>query len=103
MSKGPHIAGEADGIASAGRIRLDRWLCHTRAFKTRTLAADRITGGGIRVNGTPCGKPAQLVGPGDVVTIGSGARVRVMRFVAPGTRRGPPVEAQALYDDMADS
>lgn len=83
-----------------GRIRLDRWLFHIRAFKSRTLAAARIEAGGIRVNGVPVGKPAQFVGPGDVVTIGSGVRARALRVVAPGARRGPPAEAQALYVDL---
>jgi len=79
------------------RIRLDRWLCHARVFKTRSLAADRISGGGIRVNGAPCRKPAQMVGPGDVVTVVTDARTRALRFVAPGERRGPATEAQSLY------
>lgn len=92
--------GEDEAEAEGGRIRLDRWLFHARVFKTRTLAADRIADGGIRVNGIPSRKPAQLVGPGDVVTIGSGARVRALRVVAPGTRRGPAAEAQALYEDL---
>ncbi|AXC49778.1 RNA-binding S4 domain-containing protein [Paracoccus suum] len=100
MNGGPHSADHGDG--PGGRIRLDRWLFHVRAFKTRTLAADRIAGGGIRVNGTPCGKPAHLVGPGDVVTIGSAARVRVLRFLAPGERRGPPDEANLLYEDLSE-
>ena len=87
---------EADGPA---RIRLDRWLFHTRMFSTRTLAADRISGGGIRVNGAPCRKPAHMVGPGDVVTIG-GKHPRILRFRAPGVRRGPAPEAQGLYDAL---
>lgn len=90
--------GEGDG---SGRIRLDRWLFHARVFKTRTLAADRISEGGIRVNGAPCRKPAHLVAQGDVVTVGSGARVRALRVLAPGSRRGPAAEAQALYEDLA--
>ncbi|MDN3711291.1 S4 domain-containing protein [Paracoccus cavernae] len=49
---------------SEDRIRLDRWLFHIRAFKTRTLASDRIQSGGVRVNGAPCNKPARLVGAG---------------------------------------
>lgn len=87
---------EADGPA---RIRLDRWLFHTRMFSTRTLAADRISGGGIRVNGAPCRKPAHMVGPGDVVTIG-GKQPRILRFRAPGARRGAASEAQGLYDAL---
>lgn len=94
-------AREEEAGEGGGRIRLDRWLFHARVFKTRTLAADRIAEGGIRLNGTPCRKPAQLVGPGDVVTVGGGARVRALRVLAPGSRRGPAAEAQTLYEDLA--
>lgn len=94
-------AEDEEAAGEGGRIRLDRWLFHARVFKTRTLAADRIGEGGIRVNGAPCRKPAQLVGPGDIVTVGSGARVRALRVLAPGIRRGPAAEAQGLYEDLS--
>lgn len=81
-------------------IRLDRWLCHARVFKTRTLAADRIAAGGVRVNGQPCRKPAQSLRPGDVVTAAVPGGVRSLQVVAPGHRRGPPSEAQTLYVDL---
>lgn len=93
-------AADDDEAGDGGRIRLDRWLFHARVFRTRTLAADRIAEGGIRVNGQPCRKPAHPVGPGDVVTVGSGARVRALRVLAPGARRGPATEAQALYEEL---
>ena len=81
-------------------IRLDRWLCHARVFKTRSLAADRIAAGGIRVNGVPCRKPGQELRPGDVVTAAVPGGVRSLRMRAPGARRGPPAEARLLYDDL---
>lgn len=99
MSRRP-AAPPPEGAAAADRIRLDRWLCHARVFKTRTLAADRIAAGGIRVNGAPAARPAQMVGPGDVVTVASGPRVRSLRVTAPGQRRGPPAEAQGLYEEL---
>ncbi|PZO65527.1 MAG: RNA-binding protein [Paracoccus denitrificans] len=83
-----------------GPIRLDRWLCHARLFKTRTLAATRIEGGGIRLNGAPCRKPGHVVRPGDVVTVSAGGQVRSLRVLAPGERRGPATEARTLYDDL---
>ena len=81
-------------------IRLDRWLHHVRLFKTRTLAAEAIGGGGIRLNGQPCRKPAQLVRPGDTVTISAHGRVRVLRMLHPGERRGPATEAATLYEEI---
>ncbi len=81
-------------------IRLDRWLHHVRVFKTRSVAADAISAGGIRVNGRPCRKPAQILRPDDVVTVSAHGRVRSLRLIAPGTRRGPPAEAATLYEEL---
>lgn len=86
--------------ANEDSIRLDRWLCHARVFKTRTLAAERIAGGGIRLNGAPCRKPGHEVRPGDVVTAAVPGGVRTLRVLAPGVRRGPPADARLLYDDL---
>lgn len=54
----------------------------------------------MRVNGTKVLKPASGVGEGDVLTFVQGERVRVVKIIAPGTRRGPAPEAQALYEDL---
>jgi len=83
------------------RIRLDKWLWHARFYKTRSVAAGRVSGGHVRVNGSRAAKPARLLGPGDVLTFAQGPTVRVVRVVALGTRRGPAPEARALYDDLA--
>ncbi|RDW13675.1 RNA-binding protein [Paracoccus thiocyanatus] len=87
----------AEGAAS---IRLDRWLHHARLFKTRTLAADAIGGGGIRLNGQSCSKPAQAVRGGDTVTLSAHGRVRVLRVLQLGERRGPASEAATLYQEL---
>ena len=89
------------GKDEAGRIRLDKWLWQARFFKTRALAAGVVKSGHVRVNGNRAGKPAQMVRPGDVLTFTQAERVRVVRIVAPGVRRGPAPEAQALYDDLS--
>lgn len=81
-------------------VRLDRWLHYARLFRTRTLAADAISSGGIRVNGQPCRKPAQALRPGDTVTVSRRGHVRVLRVLAPGTRRGPAAEAATLYEEI---
>ena len=87
---------------SGGKIRLDKWLWQARFFKTRTLAAREVAAGHVRVNGVRVVKPAQAVGMTDVLTFAQGARVRVVRIAALGTRRGPAPEAQALYDDLSE-
>ncbi|MEQ3625921.1 MAG: RNA-binding S4 domain-containing protein [Celeribacter sp.] len=87
-------------MSSVGTIRIDKWLWHARFFKTRTLAARIVSGGKVRVNGTPVSKPARAVGPGDTLTFAQGDDIRVIRIVAAGERRGPAPEAQALYEDL---
>lgn len=82
------------------RIRLDKWLWQARFFKTRTLSAKEISAGHVRVNGARITKPAQAVGPGDVLTFAQATQVRVVRILDLGTRRGPASEAQALYEDL---
>jgi ribosome-associated heat shock protein Hsp15 len=93
------LSDARDGAAA--RIRLDKWLWHARFFKTRSLAGKVVSEHGVRVNGTRTSKPARAIGPGDVLTFNAGARVRVVRLLEIGTRRGPAPEAQALYDDLS--
>jgi ribosome-associated heat shock protein Hsp15 len=80
--------------------RIDKWLWFARVIKSRTLAAECVTEGKVRLNRVRVEKPSQIVKPGDVLTIALGSRVRVFEVAAPGTRRGPAPEAQALYKDL---
>lgn len=82
-------------------IRLDKWLFHARFVKSRALAVALVEGTGVRVNGQRIAKPAYAVGSQDVLTFAVGDRVRVVRILDVGERRGPAPEAQALYDDLS--
>lgn len=82
-------------------IRLDKWLWQVRVFKTRSLAAARSEAGGIRVNGQPA-KPARAVRVGDVVTVSANGKVRVLKVLALGERRGPATEAATLCQDLTE-
>lgn len=87
---------------SEGALRVDKWLWHTRFFKTRGLAAKAVTGGHIRVNGERV-KPARTVHIGDHLEINRDRltwRVEVLRLPA---RRGPAREAEACYDEAEGS
>ena len=87
--------------ADAPTLRLDKWLFHARFAKSRGVAARLVAETGVRINGDRAAKPAQPVRPGDVLTFALGGRVRVVRVVALGLRRGPAPEARALYDDLS--
>ncbi|UWQ89399.1 RNA-binding S4 domain-containing protein [Rhodobacteraceae bacterium M382] len=84
---------------AAPKLRIDKWLWHARFYKTRSLAAKQVSGGHVRLNGSKTLKPAQSVGPGDVLTFAQGNVIRVVEVKAVGTRRGPAPEAQELYLD----
>ncbi|MBM3606189.1 MAG: RNA-binding S4 domain-containing protein [Alphaproteobacteria bacterium] len=83
-------------------LRLDKWLFYARIFKSRGLAADRIEGGGIRVNGQPCRKPGRCVRPGDQVTVSAYGQVRALTVAALAERRGPAPEARLMYMEDRD-
>jgi ribosome-associated heat shock protein Hsp15 len=92
--------GEADKPKTASQ-RLDKWLWFARIVKSRTLAAEVITQGKVRVNRTRVVKASQAVRAGDVLTIALRGRVQVLKVVAEGVRRGPPPEARQLYEDLS--
>ncbi len=50
------------------QLRIDKWLHHTRVFKTRTLAAQACTKGNVRIHGQPV-KPARPVRTGDALEV----------------------------------
>lgn len=92
---GMHEAGHHE----AGQ-RIDRWLWYARFAKTRSIAANLVRGGKIRVSGERISRPSRVVRPGDVLTFPLGANIRVIRILGLGTRRGPAPEARELYDDL---
>lgn len=83
-------------------LRMDKWLWQARFFKSRALAARLCTAGRIRVDGTKINKAHFAVRPGHVLTFPQGRRIRVVRVIALGERRGPAKEACMLYEDLSD-
>lgn len=80
--------------------RLDRWIWHARIVKTRTIAADLVTEGHVRVNGERAEQPSRPIKPGDVLTIALPARVRVLRVTGILSRRGNSAAAHRLYESV---
>jgi ribosome-associated heat shock protein Hsp15 len=84
-------------------MRLDKWLGHARFFKSRSLATRFIEKSRCRIDGRVVDKAHATVAPGMVLTFALGPRVRVVRIMALGERRGPAPEARALYDEIDGS
>ncbi len=82
-------------------LRLDKWLWYARFFKTRSAASKAISGGRFRLDGQVMAKPHRQAICGQVLTFVQETRVRVIKIVALGSRRGPAPEAALLYEDLA--
>ena len=92
--------GEAE--ASAGGLRVDRWLWCARFYKSRAQASEAVAGGRVHVNGGRV-KPSRVLKVGDRVAVslhGRDVDFDVRRIPA---RRGPAPEARACYAETPDS
>ena len=83
-------------------IRLDKWLWAARFFKTRSLAAEAITGGKISINGDRA-KPSRLVQCGDQLAIRRSPYEWVVIVKNVSRLRGPASQAQQLYEETEAS
>ena len=83
-------------------VRIDKWLWAARFYKSRSLAADAVSGGLAQLNGARV-KPSKEVAVGDELafTIGQTRRVVIVRGVS--ERRGPAKEAVKLYEETPES
>ncbi|MEO3712833.1 MULTISPECIES: RNA-binding S4 domain-containing protein [Roseateles] len=86
----------------AEEVRLDKWLWAARFYKTRALAVEEIGKGRVSVNGQPA-KPSRELKPGDVLQLRQGVVEREVVVRALSHVRGPAPQAQALYEETAES
>ena len=70
-------------------------------MKHRSLAAELVEKGHIRINRNPTKKPAHPVKPSDILTIALNSTVLVVEVLGEAKRRGPASEARLLYKDLA--
>ena len=87
-------------VADRGQ-RLDKWLWFARVVKSRSLAQTLIEKGAVRVNRVKIIRSSAGIAPGDVVTVAVHDRVRVLKVLDEGRRRGPPAEARELYEELS--
>ena len=83
-------------------IRLDKWLWAARFFKTRSIAADAVDSGKVRINGDRV-KPAKEVKVGMLVNIrNKDIELECEVIGLSNIRRGAP-EAVLLYAETEES
>jgi ribosome-associated heat shock protein Hsp15 len=76
--------------------RLDKWLWHTRFYKTRALATAAISGGKVHLNAERI-RPAHAVRVGDRLTLSLQGAVAEFEVLGLPVRRGPAGQAQSHY------
>lgn len=86
---------------AGGEQRIDKWLFFARVVKSRSLAQKLAVSGAVRLNREKVAHSARTVRPGDVLTISINDRIRVLRILDPGLRRGPASEAATLFEDLS--
>lgn len=83
-------------------VRIDKWLWAARFFKTRSLAADAVDTGRVRLDGQRI-KPAKSVKIGEVYDIDNGSdRWEVLVTGLSGVR-GSATIARTLYEETEAS
>lgn len=93
---------EAPTSAHGRRVRLDKWLWAARFYKTRSLAAEAVDTGHVRVDGERV-KPAHPVRATARVTIRKREFVFVVDVLDVSDVRGPAPTAALLYRETEES
>ena len=84
----------------AGTMRVDRFLWWSRLAKTRSAAQAIAEKGTLRIDGRRIERSAAQVHVGSIIAFPLYGTVRVVRVEALPTRRGPPPEGRACYDEL---
>lgn len=84
------------------KVRIDKWLWAARFFKTRSMAAQAVSGGKVHVNGARV-KPARAVVSGEELRIRRGEVEFTVIVQGVSGKRRPAREAQLLYEETEAS
>ena len=83
-------------------MRLDKWLWCARFYKTRSIAADAVKAGRIRVNGERP-KPAKMIAPGDRLLVRKESLNYELTVRDLPKARLPAAKAVLLYEESEES
>lgn len=80
-------------------VRMDKWLWAARLFKTRSLAADAIKGGKVKVDDSPV-KPSREVKAGDVIQVQIDQLHKVVQVKTVIKNRVSAKQVPEVYNDL---
>ena len=80
-------------------VRMDKWLWAARLFKTRSLAADAIKGGKVKVDDSPV-KPSREVKVGDVIQVQIEQLHKVVEVKTVVKNRVSAKQVPEVYNDL---
>lgn len=83
-------------------VRIDKWLWAARFFKTRSMAADAVERGRVRIAGEPV-KPARAVKLNDKIAIDNGSDRWEVVVLGISDKRGAAPIARELYQETEES
>ncbi|MBR3426890.1 MAG: RNA-binding S4 domain-containing protein [Bacteroidales bacterium] len=80
-------------------VRMDKWLWAARLYKTRSLAADAIKGGKVKVDGNLV-KPSREVKEGDVILVQIDQLHKVVEVKTVIKNRVSAKQVPEIYNDL---
>lgn len=83
-------------------MRIDQWLWAIRVYKTRSVSAEAIKGGHVKVNGERT-KPAHEPKPGELITARVGIMTRTVKFLAAPKSRVAAKLVPEFAEDLTPS
>jgi ribosome-associated heat shock protein Hsp15 len=90
-------------MAEGPAMRIDRFLWWARLAATRSAAQAIAEKGTLRIDGRRIERSAASVRVGCVIAFPLYGKVRVVRVEQLPSRRGPPAEGYACYQDLTVS
>jgi ribosome-associated heat shock protein Hsp15 len=87
-------------LRSMDSVRVDRWLCAARIYKSRTQATDACAGGHVKLNGLPV-RASHGLRVGDLLSALAPRGPVVLEVLALADKRLAPPKARELYLDRS--
>jgi ribosome-associated heat shock protein Hsp15 len=81
------------------QVRLDKWLCAVRLYRSRSLAAEACTAGHVKIDGQSV-KPARAVRVGETIAVQTGGLTRTVRVLGLLSARVGAQAAREFAEDL---